>query len=351
MSIAPIVLVPRGPFSLAASSRFLSGFRPARYRGQDDGVLRLAFPVETPGGEWPTVGLAVHQRPDGSVLADPTTALPADVRERTGTQLARILSLDVDGAGFPAVGAADPVVGALQRQFAGLRPVCFYSPYEAAIWAVLSHRIRIAQAAAIKSRLAAVLGVRRTVTGVEVAAFPGPAALLALDEFPGLPEVKLQRLRSLAVAAADGQLDGARLRATEPADALAELQHLPGIGPFSAELILIRGAGTPDLFPRSERLLHAAMVDLYGLPGSEPPRLAEVARGWAPYRSWASLLIRASRESGDWLAEDGRRPADQRRTIVGRRRPGGPPVIGCLPVGRRTGAESPNPFHIGARGT
>lgn len=338
MSPVPIVLVPRGPFSLAASSRFLSEFRPARYRGTDEGVLRLAFPVETPGGEWPTVGLAVRQRPDGSVLAEPTTDLPADVRERASGQLARILSLDLDGTGFPAVGAADPVVGALQRQLAGLRPVCFYSPYEAATWAVLSHRIRVAQAAAIKSRLAAALGVRRTVAGVEIAAFPSPAALRELEEFPGLPEVKTQRLRSLAVAAAAGRLDGARLRAMGPADALADLQHLPGIGPFSAELILIRGAGEPDVFPGSERRLHTAMVDLYGLPGSEPARLAEVARSWAPYRSWVSVLIRASRELGDWLLEDGRRPEVGRRvggerSLVG----GGPAVSGLQPVGRHTG--------------
>jgi 3-methyladenine DNA glycosylase/8-oxoguanine DNA glycosylase len=39
-------------------------------------------------------------------------------------------------------------------------------------------------------------------------------------------------------------------------EALAHLQRLPGIGPFSAQLILIRGAGHPDVFPSDERRLH-----------------------------------------------------------------------------------------------
>ncbi|MCZ9339301.1 DNA-3-methyladenine glycosylase 2 family protein, partial [Streptomyces sp. TRM76130] len=54
--------------------------------------------------------------------------------------VARILSLDVDGSGFADV-AADPVVAGLMEQFPGLRPVCFNSPYEAAAWAVIGHRV------------------------------------------------------------------------------------------------------------------------------------------------------------------------------------------------------------------
>ncbi|GGO93468.1 hypothetical protein [Wenjunlia tyrosinilytica] len=41
-----VVLTPRGPFSLAASLRFLEGFTPTPYRGGRDGVLRLAFPSD-----------------------------------------------------------------------------------------------------------------------------------------------------------------------------------------------------------------------------------------------------------------------------------------------------------------
>src|SRR6266699_2950460 len=137
-------LVPRGPFSLAASIRFLEGFTPAWYSSAPDGVLELAFPAE---GSWRTVGVRVSQageKVEAGIVspAEPGADLVAEVRP----QVERILSLDVDGSGFPAVGERDPVAGEVQRRYPGLRPVGFWSPYEAAAWTIIGHRIRITQA-------------------------------------------------------------------------------------------------------------------------------------------------------------------------------------------------------------
>lgn len=287
-------ITPRGPFSLAASVRFLEGFTPAHYRGSTAGEgpaqpLRLAFPVER---DWRTAGVVVTQRRDGAVIAATDGPEPPGLRE----QLARVLSLDVDGSGFAAVAERDPVVAALAERYPGLRPVCFHSPYEAACWAIIGHRTRIAQAAGIKERIARDHGERRLVDGVELCAFPAPEALLAALDGIDLPRVKVERLRGIAAAALDGRLDGARLRGMAESDALADLQQLGGIGPFSADLILVRGAGAPDVFPDSERRLHDSMVELYRLPDASPERLAEVAARWSPYRSWVGVLIRNHRE-------------------------------------------------------
>jgi len=289
--MATIAIMPRGPFSLAASARFLEGFAPARYQGDGpDGAIRLAFPADDGVS---AAGAAIRQSDDGTVIADITgDAEPAAVR----AQLARILSLDVDGSGFPLVTAADPVLAELAATYQGLRPVCFYSPYEAAAWAVIGHRIRITQAAAVKQRIAEQYGQHLVVAGEPLAAFPNPGALRAVARVPGLPSLKIERLHAVAEAALAGDLDAARLRAMPAEDALARLRALPGIGPFSAELILIRGAGHPDLFPAHERRLHAAMADAYGLDNPAVEQLAELSARWAPYRSWAALLLRAHRE-------------------------------------------------------
>jgi DNA-3-methyladenine glycosylase II len=214
-------------------------------------------------------------------------------------QLARILSLDVDGSGLPELAAADPVVSSLMADYPGLRPVCFYSPYEAAAWAVIGHRIRMTQAAAVKARLAEQHGQCVQIAGQTLHAFPAPRALRTITHVPGLTGVKVERLHALAEAAAAGELDAARLRAMPADDALATLRTLPGIGPFSAELILIRGAGHPDVFPRHERRLRASMADEYALgeTGSDNVRrLAEIADRWKPYRSWIAFLLRVRAE-------------------------------------------------------
>jgi DNA-3-methyladenine glycosylase II len=236
--------------------------------------------------------------------------------EAVARQVARILSLDVDGRGWPAVGARDPVVGRLQARYRGLRPVTFWSSYEAAAWAVLSHRIRITQAAVLKRRLAERAGTVVDVHGDQVLVFPAPARLLtfveAAPQVAGLTARKADHLTGIAVAALDGRLDSAALRAQPRAAALAALQELPGIGPFSADLVLLRGAGDPDAFPHTERRLHAAMADLYGLADPGADELAAVAEGWRPYRTWASLLLRVWRE--DTTGEIGGRPARIRQT-------------------------------------
>jgi DNA-3-methyladenine glycosylase II len=285
-------LVPRGPFSLAASIGFLEGFTPASYGSGPASVLELAFPVE---GSWRTAGVRVRQDDGGTVTAEiaspaePGPDLVAEIRP----QLERILSLDVDGSGFPAVGERDPVVGEIQRKYPGLRPVGFWSPYEAAAWTLIVRRIRITQGAVIKARMNERLGEPVSFGGRVVHAFPSPQRLAGLDTFPGLAAPKPEWLRSVARAALDGQLDAARLRAMPPEEALADLKKLPGIGDFSAGLTLLRGAGFPDAVPSGEPRLARAVELAYGLPGpATPEQIVAISENWRPYRTWVTLLLR-----------------------------------------------------------
>jgi DNA-3-methyladenine glycosylase II len=286
-------LTPAGPFSLGSSTRFLEGFAPAAYHGHTTGHLDLAFGVD---GDWRTIGVCLQQRHDGAVAGE-VVGDPAVDRQAVRAQVARILSLDVDGSGFPLVGERDPVVRRLQGRYPGLRPVTFWSPYEAAAWTVIGRRLRITQAALLKARMAAQLGEVVELHGDTLAAFPAPARLAALDGFQGLSDRKVAWLHAVAAAALDGRLDAQRLRSLPREQALAELQALPGIGGFSAELILLRGAGDPDHFPRHEPRLHRAMARAYHLDGDpQPERLLAIAEGWRPYRTWVCLLLRTELE-------------------------------------------------------
>ncbi|WP_026153436.1 DNA-3-methyladenine glycosylase family protein [Amycolatopsis methanolica] len=286
------IAVP-GPFHLAAAAGFLEGFAPASrpHAAEEPGTLRFAFPL--PGG-WVHTGVRVRQRAPGSVEVS-VVAGEADVAE-AARHVARILSLDVDGSGFAAVGERDPVVVALQARYPGLRPVLFTSPYEAACWAIIGQRIRFAQAALFKQRVAELHGRQLDVDGRRLWSFPAPAELLEMPAPPWLPEIKVDRLRVVAEAALTGVLDPAALRVADPEDALETLRALPGIGAFSAQLILIRGAGHPDVFPANERYLLEEMRHAYNRPAATPAELASIADAWAPYRSWAALLFRVARD-------------------------------------------------------
>ena len=123
-------VVPVGPYSLAASVRFLEGFAPAAYEGGEAGHLHMAFVAD--GGE-EVAGVCVRSDEDAVVGEVFGEVDPEVVRG----QVERILSLDVDGSGFPEVGGRDAVAAELQARYPGLRPVCFYSPYEPAAWALI----------------------------------------------------------------------------------------------------------------------------------------------------------------------------------------------------------------------
>jgi 3-methyladenine DNA glycosylase/8-oxoguanine DNA glycosylase len=285
-------LVTTGSFDLAASARFLEGFTPASRpdAAARRGELRFAFPAAP---SWRPVGVVVRQDGPDAPVGVRVVGDPSDV-DSAIEHTRRILSLDVDGSGFAEVGRRDPVVGELQRRQPGLRPTGFYSPYEAACWAIIGHRIRMTQAAAIKDRLARDFGTTLDIDGVPLPTFPSPYVLLGAGRVPYLAQVKNDRLQGIATAALVGDLDPNTLRALPVEEALNRLQRLPGVGPFSAELILLRGAAHPDGFPAAERRLHAAMTRAYHLTNPTPTDLAKIANHWRPYRTWVSHLFRTT---------------------------------------------------------
>lgn len=306
LPMADIRIVPRGPFSLAAASRFLAGFGPTRRDDPDpEGRLHLAFSLD---GSGEPAGVSLSQpEPEGAIVGEVVGDAAPDAVRR---QAERILSLDLDGSGFAEILGSEPVLGRISRDLGGLRPVQFPSPFEAAVWAVLSQRTRMAQAAAARRRLAERLGAELTIDMKVRVCFPAPGSLLEVGPTTGIPVVKAEWIRGLAQAALDGRLDADRLRAMDAEEALLELRALPGVGAFSAELILVRGAGAPDVLPHAEPRLRAAAALAYDLPA--PPddaQLRGLAEPWRPYRSWAALLLRArlAEETGPAVSRRGRR--------------------------------------------
>jgi DNA-3-methyladenine glycosylase II len=265
-----------GPWSLETSRRFWEGFTPAALAGEPARLgLRAVFCVE---GDWRRAEAEVTQAGD---TARVVLAGDGDL-DAAAAQACRFLALDVDGRGWPEVGHRDPVIADAQARLPGLRPCGFHSPYEAAAWSVLAQRLRIVQAARLRAGLIARHG--------QDGAFPPPRDLRRLDL--DLPARKSEYLRAVAEAALEGLLDGAALQALDPALAVQRVEQVKGLGPFAAELVVVRGANAPDALPRHERQLDAEIPERYG-PGHT---LAEVSEAWRPYRTWAAVHLRVLRE-------------------------------------------------------
>ncbi len=205
------------------------------------------------------------------------------------------------------------MLGALQARHPGLRPVLFHSPYEAAAWGIIAQRRHRSQAAALRRRLSAELGRSFELAGQTEYAFPLPARLRLLADFPGMEPARVARLRGVAERALGGELDPARLAALEPERALSGLQAIPGIGPVYAGLILLRSTGVTDALTLAEPRLPSYLRYYYSLP--EIPAddaIRKLAEPWRPFRTWAGVLIRVAGDRDEVPWEPGPREGARR---------------------------------------
>jgi DNA-3-methyladenine glycosylase II len=214
-------------------------------------------------------------------------------------QVARILSLDVDGSGWPEVGRRDPVVGRLQKMFPGFRPVNWSNAYEATAWCLISTRISMRQGQAIKERMCRELGASVDIHGHRLYNFPAPDVLAHLASFKGLFGRKVEYLNALGRATLAGELDTETLRALPEQDALERLKRLPGIGEFGSQLVRLRALSAVDELPTREPRLLEAVRTGYGLRATpDIDELAKIAESWRPYRMWVAVSFRRSMAPG-----------------------------------------------------
>lgn len=145
-----------------------------------------------------------------------------------------------------------PVMHALQ----GFRTPCFPTLFETCASVLPFQQLSLDAGTAIVGRLVERFGQSLTIVDRPWFSFPTPesianASAAELRE-AGLSAAKSASLQALARLTADGALDGERLRALPTPEALAALRALPGIGPWSAGLILLRGFRRLDVFPEGD---------------------------------------------------------------------------------------------------
>jgi 3-methyladenine DNA glycosylase/8-oxoguanine DNA glycosylase len=260
-------LRPAAPFLLAASAGPPEACR--RFRG---GVLDLTLRV----GDG-CAAARVWQRPDGTLGA----RLWADDLAAAHDRLCDVLRLRLDHRPFLQLAARDPLLRPLRSRMAGLRPLLLGSPEQALVRGIAGQLIRASEAYRIERRLVADVMPRDPRAGLRE---PPRAADLRAAHPARFQRAGLSPMRA-AVLSRASRLDWARL-AGEPTDRLeARLRSVPGIGVWTAAVILIRGFG------RLERGLAGdlALIRLAGALLGRPADAEDSARLLEPYGEWAGL--------------------------------------------------------------
>jgi AraC family transcriptional regulator of adaptative response / DNA-3-methyladenine glycosylase II len=197
----------------------------------------------------------------------------------------RLLDLAADPEEVGTALGSDPLIGELVRANPGRRLPGHPDPAELAIRAVIGQQVSVAAAATIAGRLVAALGepLPRPVGGV-THLFPQPCALAAVspDELP-MPGSRALALIGLATALASGEL--VLDPEADPAVTRERLVGLPGIGPWTAEYVAMRGLGDRDAFLPTDLGVRRALERLG--EDSRPAAAERLAERWRPYRAYA----------------------------------------------------------------
>lgn len=165
----------------------------------------------------------------------------------------RVLGLDVDPGPLARVAESERRLRATARALRGMRPPRFAELFESFANVVPFQQLSLDAGVAVVTRLVERFGEHLDDGDRRRWAFPAAHAVAEarLDALRacGLSARKAESLRAIARTIATGELDEATLASLPTSEALRTLADLPGIGPWSAGLVLLRGLGRLDVFP------------------------------------------------------------------------------------------------------
>ena len=198
----------------------------------------------------------------------------------------RLLDLDADPEAVVDALSADPDLTALVAKAPGQRIPRTVDEQELALRVVLGQQVSVKAARTHARRIVTAYGRQvADFNGGLTHVFPAVEHLVEIDPAHlAFPKSRQRSLTTLIGAMAGGDLvldagcDWNRAR--------EQLLALPGIGPWTAEVIAMRGLGDPDAFPVSDLGVRLAATQL-GLP-ADPRPLTERSARWRPWRSYAT---------------------------------------------------------------
>ncbi len=227
------------------------------------------------------VGLPEH----GEVPVELQLADPCDEAEAF-RRIRRTFDLDVDPLDMRRALSEDPVLAPLVAAAPGRRVPGTLDPEAMALRAVLGQQVSTAAARTHAARLVAAFGTPlEHPSGGLTHLFPRAADLVVdpegVAEVARMPRSRIRTLLTVAAALADGTVD----LTAPPAAVRSALLTLPGVGPWTADTVLMRALGDADAFLPTDLGVVLAARRL-GLP--DAPRALEArSRAWSPYRAHA----------------------------------------------------------------
>lgn len=219
----------------------------------------------------------------------------SDLRD-TMTAVARcrsLLDLDADPVAIDDVLGADLVLADAVRAIPGLRVPGHVDPYELVVRAVVGQQVSVAGARTTLGRIVGAHGralepaSHPLATAYELThVFPEPEALATVDPAAlGMPRSRGATVVDVSDAVAVGKLDVSA--SADRAALRADLVAMRGIGPWTADYVLMRATRDPDVMLATDLVIRRRLE----ARGLAPTRSHDPTTAWSPWRSYAAMHL------------------------------------------------------------
>lgn len=205
--------------------------------------------------------------------------------------------LDTDLKPFYAMAKTDPLLARLIEDFYGLRVIGIPDLFEALCWGVLGQQINLKFAYSLKRQFVEKYGDSIEWNGKKFWIFPSCERIAQLTA-PELAKIKMTIKKSeyiigMAQLMVSGELSKEKLmRMDHFKDVEKSLIKIRGVGPWTANYVLMRCLRFPSAFPIDDVGLHNAIKYLTGAKDKPTKEeLLKLSLTWANWQSYATFYL------------------------------------------------------------
>ena len=237
--------------------------------------------------------LSVRQAPGKSALELSISPVFTPLLPRILAQVKRVFDLDAEP------NLISDVLGDLALSRPGLRLPGAFDAFELSVRAILGQQVTVKAARTLANRFVSAFGTQipgalNCPDAAICAVFPTPDYIAGLSQREiselGIISGRANAIRALAVEFSSGSMrSGLEFASIAPNEMIATLRAIPGIGPWSANYIVMRALSWPDAWPPGDVAVQNAMALPNNLTGQRSAQM--IAEKWRPWRSYAVLHL------------------------------------------------------------
>ncbi|MGE7764949.1 DNA-3-methyladenine glycosylase family protein [Peribacillus sp. NPDC096540] len=226
-----------------------------------------------------------------------TEPIEKHVKDAVSLYIRQWFDLDTNLLPFYELAKNDPLLERPVSQFYGLRNMGIPDLFEAIAWGILGQQINLTYAYTLKRRLVERFGKSVEYEGEKYWLFPTPKVIanLTVEDFAEMKMTvkKCEYLIGVAQLMVRGDLTKEELLHAKDVKAAEEmLTKIRGIGPWTANYVLMRCLRFPAAFPIDDVGLHNSMklvLETEAKPTKE--EILKLSGAWANWESYATFYL------------------------------------------------------------